>query len=135
MQTPEQFLQWLQGFAELSTAAPTETQWSVIKHRLGELFQKKEHAPRGVSLDRLSALLVETEATTSEKLAQGNAAGFGRADEVVKNSAEVGNVTHDHMDNRPLSQFVVGKKAAEEPLDGFASGAQHIRFGPKSRFL
>jgi hypothetical protein len=38
--TPEQFAYWLQGFAELSGAAPTQAQWDMIREHLNLVFNK-----------------------------------------------------------------------------------------------
>lgn len=39
--TPEQFAYWLQGFAELNQATPTERQWTVIQDHLAQVFNKQ----------------------------------------------------------------------------------------------
>lgn len=39
--TPEQFAYWLQGYAELNCAAPTEEQWNIIKAHLNLVFTQK----------------------------------------------------------------------------------------------
>lgn len=39
--TPEQFIYWLQGYAEISDKAPTEKQWEVIKDHLKLVFDKQ----------------------------------------------------------------------------------------------
>jgi len=38
--TPEQFVYWLQGYAELQQAAPTKEQWDSIKQHLATVFNK-----------------------------------------------------------------------------------------------
>ena len=38
--TPEQFVYWLQGFAEISRKAPNEQEWQVIKDHLATVFVK-----------------------------------------------------------------------------------------------
>lgn len=38
--TPQEFCYWLQGFAELTTDAPTPEQWSAIKDHLRLAFVK-----------------------------------------------------------------------------------------------
>jgi hypothetical protein len=39
--TPEQFVYWLQGYAEVSGAtAPTSEQWQIIKDHLDQVFHK-----------------------------------------------------------------------------------------------
>lgn len=45
--TPEQFAYWLQGFAEIHSAAPSADQWQVIRDHLAAVFQKvtPERAP------------------------------------------------------------------------------------------
>ena len=40
---PEDFCRWLQGFAELSDARPTEAQWKMIKEHLQLLYTKVTH--------------------------------------------------------------------------------------------
>jgi hypothetical protein len=37
---PEEFCRWLQGFAELTEAPPTEAQWKSIKEHLQALYVK-----------------------------------------------------------------------------------------------
>lgn len=37
---PLEFARWLQGFAELSPAAPTDEQWGSIKEHLQLVFQR-----------------------------------------------------------------------------------------------
>jgi hypothetical protein len=39
--TPENFLYWLQGYAELSTAPPTKEQWKVIQDHIALALVKK----------------------------------------------------------------------------------------------
>ncbi|WP_454889996.1 hypothetical protein [Serratia quinivorans] len=39
--TPQQFVYWIQGFAELSEQAPSETQWNSIKEHLDLVFKKE----------------------------------------------------------------------------------------------
>ncbi len=38
--TPEQFTYWLQGFAEINVATPTDEQWKAIKEHLKTVFVK-----------------------------------------------------------------------------------------------
>lgn len=38
---PLQFCYWLQGFAEINGAPPTEAQWSAIRDHLQLVFEKK----------------------------------------------------------------------------------------------
>ena len=38
--TADQFAYWLQGFAELNAAPPTEDQWNMIREHLGLVFNK-----------------------------------------------------------------------------------------------
>jgi hypothetical protein len=38
--SPEQFVYWLQGFAELGGDKPTPEQWQAIKEHLAEVFKK-----------------------------------------------------------------------------------------------
>lgn len=38
--TPEQFAYWLQGFAELQAAPPTQEQWQSIREHLATVFRK-----------------------------------------------------------------------------------------------
>ncbi|WP_447897997.1 hypothetical protein [Stenotrophomonas sepilia] len=38
--TPEQFAYWMQGFAELNGAAPTQEQWDSIREHLKTVFHK-----------------------------------------------------------------------------------------------
>ena len=38
--TPEQFAYWLNGFAELNQAPPTEAQWKSINEHLQTVFKK-----------------------------------------------------------------------------------------------
>jgi len=38
---PMDFCYWLQGFAEMTDAVPTETQWQQIKDHLNEVFHKR----------------------------------------------------------------------------------------------
>ena len=38
--TPEQFCYWLQGFAEINHAPPSEEQWKAIKEHLQIVFMK-----------------------------------------------------------------------------------------------
>lgn len=38
--TPEQFVYWLNGFAELNANPPTEAQWRVIRDHLAPVFVK-----------------------------------------------------------------------------------------------
>lgn len=42
--TPEQFVYWLQGYAEISGSAPTEEQWQVVKDHLQLVFKKETPA-------------------------------------------------------------------------------------------
>lgn len=37
---PEEFCRWLQGFAELNEAPPTEAQWKSIREHLQTLYTK-----------------------------------------------------------------------------------------------
>lgn len=39
--TPEQFVYWLQGFAEVNQAAPNDAQWTIIKDHLQLVFKKE----------------------------------------------------------------------------------------------
>lgn len=38
--TPQEFCYWLQGYAEMGGAAPTEEQWKMIKEHLKLVFNK-----------------------------------------------------------------------------------------------
>ncbi len=38
--TPEQFVYWLQGYAELGSPKPSAEQWQMIKEHLGTVFTK-----------------------------------------------------------------------------------------------
>lgn len=38
--SPEQFVYWLQGFAEVHGSAPTTQEWTVIKDHLATVFNK-----------------------------------------------------------------------------------------------
>lgn len=38
--TPEQFAYWMQGFAELNGAPPTQEQWESIRDHLQTVFKK-----------------------------------------------------------------------------------------------
>lgn len=38
--SPDKFVFWLQGFAEISGNAPTEQQWAIIKEHLELCFKK-----------------------------------------------------------------------------------------------
>lgn len=38
--TPEQFAYWLQGFAELNEAPPSEAQWKSVREHLALVFDK-----------------------------------------------------------------------------------------------
>lgn len=42
--TPEQFVYWLQGFAEMTDDTPTEEQWQVVRDHLSEVFDKRTPA-------------------------------------------------------------------------------------------
>ena len=39
--TPEQFVYWLQGFAEVNQTAPNDAQWTIIKDHLQLVFKKE----------------------------------------------------------------------------------------------
>lgn len=39
--TPEQFVYWLQGFAEVHGVAPSEAEWTIIKDHLALVFRKE----------------------------------------------------------------------------------------------
>jgi hypothetical protein len=39
--SPESFVYWLQGFAELTEDTPDETQWLMIRDHLREVFKKQ----------------------------------------------------------------------------------------------
>ena len=39
--TPEQFVYWLQGFAEVNQSAPNDAQWTIIKDHLQLVFKKE----------------------------------------------------------------------------------------------
>jgi hypothetical protein len=39
--TPEQFVYWLQGFAEMTDDTPTEEQWQMVRDHLSEVFDKQ----------------------------------------------------------------------------------------------
>jgi hypothetical protein len=39
--SPESFVYWLQGFAELTEDTPDETQWLMIRDHLREVFRKQ----------------------------------------------------------------------------------------------
>ena len=39
--TSDQFAYWLQGFAELNAAPPTEGQWTMIRDHLALVFDKR----------------------------------------------------------------------------------------------
>ena len=39
--TPEQFVYWLQGFAEVNQKAPNDAQWTIIKDHLELVFKKE----------------------------------------------------------------------------------------------
>ena len=39
--TPEQFVYWLQGFAEVNQKAPNDAQWTIIKDHLQLVFKKE----------------------------------------------------------------------------------------------
>lgn len=39
--TPDQFAYWLQGFAEINSAAPTQEQWQAIRDHLALVFDKR----------------------------------------------------------------------------------------------
>lgn len=39
--TPEQFVYWLQGFAEVNQKAPNDAQWTIIKDHLQTVFKKE----------------------------------------------------------------------------------------------
>ncbi len=41
--TPEQFVYWLQGFAEIEQSAPTKKQWELVE-QLNLLFDRKTYA-------------------------------------------------------------------------------------------
>lgn len=47
--TPEQFVYWMQGFAELNVAPPTPQQWKAIRDHLALVFDKKTppYTPQG----------------------------------------------------------------------------------------
>lgn len=49
--TPEQFVYWLQGFAENSSGVPTEAQWQSVKDHLETVFVKV--TPKVDPIDRL----------------------------------------------------------------------------------
>jgi hypothetical protein len=38
--SPEQFVFWLQGFAELNASPPTQAQWQSIREHLNLVFKK-----------------------------------------------------------------------------------------------
>lgn len=44
--TPEQFCYWLQGYAEISGAAPDQVQWDQIKEHLQLVFRKVTSTPQ-----------------------------------------------------------------------------------------
>lgn len=39
--TPEQFVYWMQGFAELNSDPPSPEQWQAIRDHLNLVFEKK----------------------------------------------------------------------------------------------
>lgn len=58
--TPEQFAYWLQGFAEMAGATPTDEQWKMIREHLGTVFLKVTNpltpAPRSKLEEAVEAL-------------------------------------------------------------------------------
>lgn len=59
--TPEQFCYWLQGFCELSEAAPTEEQWDMVKEHLNLVFDK-------VTLAKINKIEIKLPEQTTEDL-------------------------------------------------------------------
>lgn len=45
--TPEQFVYWLQGFAEMNKEPPTEEQWRCLQEHLKTVFTKVTPTPLG----------------------------------------------------------------------------------------
>lgn len=39
--TPEQFVYWLQGYAEITQKAPSDFEWNIIKDHLATVFKKE----------------------------------------------------------------------------------------------
>ena len=50
--TPDQFVYWLQGYAEINGCAPSEEQWQVVKDHLQLVFKKETPAYPPMLLDR-----------------------------------------------------------------------------------
>lgn len=61
--TPEQFCYWLQGFAEITPAAPDWAQWTIIRDHLQTVF-KKETPDREEDLSKSRLLLEEIRRAT-----------------------------------------------------------------------
>jgi len=52
--TPEQFCYWLQGFAELNEARPSQEQWNSINEHLKTVFTKvtpETKVPQGLPFE------------------------------------------------------------------------------------
>lgn len=50
--TPEQFVYWLQGFAEVHGVAPSEAEWTIIKDHLALVFRKETPKREKSELER-----------------------------------------------------------------------------------
>lgn len=53
--TPEQFVYWMQGFAELNESPPSPEQWQSIREHLQLVFKKETPSPESSVFKRSQA--------------------------------------------------------------------------------